>query len=108
MLRSFTHVALGLRLHLGAVLGPVPLVEVEALDGLHRVLKAHAVVGPQRFGDVIEVVGMEEEVTAQDVPGHHVHHLGLSIRRGRAGRRHGGKIHDDDPRRPEVELAGLA
>ena len=47
---------------------------------------------------------MQEEIAGEDVPRQQIHHLGLPVGGGRAGRRDVLQIEHDDPRRPEIEL----
>ena len=46
---------------------------------------------------------MQEEIAREDVPRQQIHHLGLPVGGGRAGRRDILQIEHDDPRRPEIQ-----
>ena len=107
VLAALARVEFGLGAHLRAAERPVPLVIIEPFDGLVSLAKPLGVVGPDGFGNVMDVIGPQEEVAGKNVTAEQIHHLGLAIGGGRAGRGHLLKVEDDDPGRPKIKLGRL-
>src|SRR6516164_7069251 len=68
VLAALADVELGLGAHERAALGAVPLVVIDALDGLVDLGESLAVIGLYAIRDEGEVFGVQEEVAREDVP----------------------------------------
>ena len=106
MLAALANIELGLGADQRAPLGPVPLVVVDALDGLLDLGEALPVVLLYPLRHEGEIFRVQEEIAGQDVARQQIHHLRLPVRRRRAGRGDLLQIEHDDARRAEIELVG--
>ena len=84
-------------------MGTVPFVVVDTLHRLVDLGEALAVIGPHALRHEGKVFRVEKEIARQDVTCQQIHHLGLPIRGGRAGRRDVLQVEYDDPGGTKIE-----